>query len=45
MEVSRLFEIRLVPKDASDFRIQFEKLDMEILCGQRVYAFVQVLVY
>jgi len=30
-----LFEIRLVPKAASDFRIPFSKLAMEILCGQR----------
>ncbi|XP_037409133.1 60S ribosomal protein L5, mitochondrial-like [Triticum dicoccoides] len=29
MEVPGLFEIRLVPKDASDFRIQFGKLAME----------------
>ncbi|VAI70057.1 60S ribosomal protein L5, mitochondrial-like [Triticum aestivum] len=35
MEVPGLFEIRLVPKVASDFRIQFGKLAMEILCGQR----------
>jgi len=35
MEVPGLFEIRLVPKAASDFRIQFGKLAMEILCGQR----------
>ena len=33
MEVPGLFEIRLVPKAASDFRIQFGKLAMEILCG------------
>ena len=35
MEVPGLFEIRLVPKAASDFRIPFSKLAMEILCGQR----------
>uniref|UniRef100_A0A453NJ27 Uncharacterized protein n=1 Tax=Aegilops tauschii subsp. strangulata TaxID=200361 RepID=A0A453NJ27_AEGTS len=35
MEVPGLFEIRLVPKATSDFRIQFGKLAMEILCGQR----------
>jgi hypothetical protein len=34
MEVPRFFEIRLVPKAASDFRTQYEKLDMEILCDQ-----------
>ncbi|KAI4977732.1 hypothetical protein ZWY2020_014286 [Hordeum vulgare] len=35
MEVPGLFEIRLVPKAASNFIIQFGKLAMEILCGQR----------
>uniref|UniRef100_A0A0A9AXE3 Large ribosomal subunit protein uL5m n=2 Tax=Arundo donax TaxID=35708 RepID=A0A0A9AXE3_ARUDO len=35
MEVPGLFEIRLVPKAASDSRIQIGKLAMEILCGQR----------
>ena len=42
MEVPGLFEIRLVPKAASDFRIQFGKLAMEILCGQR---FIQTHTY
>lgn len=35
MEVPGLCEIRLVPKAASDLRIQFGKLAMEISCGQR----------
>ncbi|KAM0844525.1 hypothetical protein ACQ4PT_056982 [Festuca glaucescens] len=35
MEVPGLFEIRLVPKSTSDAKIQFGKLAMEILCGQR----------
>ncbi|XP_037450396.1 60S ribosomal protein L5, mitochondrial-like [Triticum dicoccoides] len=35
MEVPGLFEIRSVPKVASNFIIQFGKLAMEILCGQR----------
>lgn len=35
MEVPGLFEIRLVPKSTSDVKIQFGKLAMEILCGQR----------
>ncbi|KAL6647801.1 hypothetical protein ACP70R_015238 [Stipagrostis hirtigluma subsp. patula] len=35
MEVPSLFEIRLVPKAASNFRIQIGKVAMEILCGQR----------
>lgn len=34
MEVPGLFEIRLVPKAASDFKIQFGKLAMEI-CAVR----------
>lgn len=35
MEVPGLCEIRLVPKAASDFRIKYGKLAMEISCGQR----------
>ncbi|XP_051225305.1 large ribosomal subunit protein uL5m [Lolium perenne] len=35
MEVPGLFEIRLVPKSTSDAKIQFGKLAMEILCGQK----------
>ncbi|XP_047073867.1 60S ribosomal protein L5, mitochondrial-like [Lolium rigidum] len=35
MEVPGLFEIRLVPKSTNDAKIQFGKLAMEILCGQR----------
>ncbi|KAI5012109.1 hypothetical protein ZWY2020_024243 [Hordeum vulgare] len=35
MEVPRLCEITLVPKGASDFRVQFGKLAMGILCHQR----------
>lgn len=37
MEVPGLCEIRLVPKAASDFRIKFGKLAMEISCGQRFF--------
>ncbi|KAI4998462.1 hypothetical protein ZWY2020_053804 [Hordeum vulgare] len=40
MEVPGLFEIRLVPKAASDFRIQFGKLAMEILCSFRSNPFL-----
>ncbi|XP_037423746.1 60S ribosomal protein L5, mitochondrial-like [Triticum dicoccoides] len=35
MEVPGLFEIRLVPKSTTGAKIQFGKLAMEILCGQR----------
>jgi len=35
MEVPGLFEIRLVPKSTSDAKIQFGKLAMEILSGQK----------
>ena len=35
MEVPGLFEIRLVTKSTSDAKIQFGKLAMEILCGQK----------
>lgn len=35
MEVPGLFEIRLVPKSTAGAKIQFGKLAMEILCGQR----------
>ncbi|KAK3124397.1 hypothetical protein QOZ80_7BG0585990 [Eleusine coracana subsp. coracana] len=35
MEIPGLFEIRLAPKTASDFKPQIGKLAMEILCGQR----------
>ncbi|TVU19152.1 hypothetical protein EJB05_35288 [Eragrostis curvula] len=35
MEIPGLFEIRLVPKTASDFKPQIGKLAMEILCGQK----------
>lgn len=37
MEVPGLCEIRLVPKAASDFRILFGKLAMEMTCGQRFF--------
>jgi ribosomal protein L5 len=35
MEIPGLFEIRLVPKSASDFKPQIGNLAMEILCGQK----------
>jgi hypothetical protein len=35
MEIPGLFEVRLVPKSASDFKPQIGNLAMEILCGQR----------
>jgi hypothetical protein len=35
MEIPGLFEVRIVPKSASDFKPQIGKLAMEILCGQR----------
>lgn len=37
MEVPGSCEIRLVPKAASDFRILFGKLAMEMTCGQRFF--------
>ncbi|KAK8956677.1 hypothetical protein KSP39_PZI001265 [Platanthera zijinensis] len=37
MEVLGSCKIRLVPKAASDFRILFEKLAMEMTCGQRFF--------